>query len=191
MDPSEARQHLDIADRIVAASTRELSLKLEAPFFVVWGVAAGSVDLIYGLMLRGLAPVWTQWIGFGLLFAAVVFSIVYGRFRKRYESDEMTFLAREFLNVLWIAMGLAFIANIGGSNLFAPQGIGALYTIAASIVLFYIGLHANRRALLGGIVLVASLLVANFMPTIAEYVLAAGFYLGYAGFGLSEMFRHA
>jgi hypothetical protein len=187
MDPSEARDHLELADRIVAASTRELCLTYAAPFFIVWGIAAGTVDLIYGLILRGVAPDSTQWIGMGLLVAAVVFSAVYGRRIRAHATSAMTFLEREFLNVLWIAMAVAFVANVGAVNLFTPAAIGALYTIAASIVLFYIGLHANRRALIGGIVLIVSLVVAGFNPAYADYVLCAGFYIGYAGFGVAEL----
>lgn len=190
MDRTEAREHLEIADQIVAAATRELSLRYAARFFIVWGVAAGSVDLIYGLVLRHAAPDWTQWIGLALLVFAVAFSIVYGR-RSHDAACSMTFLEREFLNVLWIAMGVAFIANVGTQELFSPVGIGALYTIAASIVLFFIGMHANRRAIVGGIILIASLILAGAMPAYADFVLAAGFYLGYAGFGIAESLAHA
>ncbi len=186
MDRSQAREHLEMADRIVAASTRELPLRAQAIFFIVWGLAAGSTDLIYGLIGRGVAPGWTQWIAAALLFGAVAFSAVYGR-RLRSLDCGMTFLDREFLNVLWVAMAVAFIANVGGWNLFPVYGMGAIWTVAASIVLLYIGLHENRRALAGGVVLIVSLVVANFSPAAVGYVLAAGFYLGYAGFGVSEL----
>ncbi|HUY41365.1 MAG TPA: hypothetical protein VMV82_07340 [Candidatus Dormibacteraeota bacterium] len=185
MNSSEAREHLEMAERIVAASTRELSLRYAAPFFIAWGLASGTVCLIFQLIERGLVPATATWASGGLLAAAVIFSVVYARRKAR--CARLTFLQREFLNVLWIAMGVAFVSNAGGWNIFPTFGLSAIYTIAASIVLFYIGLHENRRALLGGIILLVSLVVANFMPTVVGYVLAAGFYLGYAGFGVAEL----
>jgi hypothetical protein len=192
MNRSEAREHLEMADSIVAASTRELSLRYAAPFFIVWGIAAGSVDLIYGLIQRHAAPEWAQWIGAAFLAGAVIFSAVYGS-RGRYKRS-MTFLEREYLNVLWIAMSVAFAAfaaNFGSFGFFTVTGMGAIWTIAASIVAFYIGMHANRRALAGGIVMIVSLFVAGYVPAYGEYVLCAGFYVGYAGFGVSELLTRA
>ncbi|HEY9084677.1 MAG TPA: hypothetical protein VIN40_01845 [Candidatus Tyrphobacter sp.] len=190
MEPSEAREHLEMAERIVAASTRHLSMRYAAPSFIVWGVASGTVDLIYGLIARGFVPPATQWIGAALLAGAVIFSAVYGRRTRNLECG-LTFLQREFLNVLWIAMSVAFVVMVGGWNIFPLFAMGAIWAVAASIVLFYIGLHENRRALSGGIILVGSIVIGNFMPSIVGYVLAAGFYLGYAGFGIAELLARA
>lgn len=189
MNRSEAREHLELADQIVAASTRELSLRQAAPFFVAWGLASGSTCIIYELIERGIAPASAQWVAGALLLAAVVYSIVCGRYSRA--KGGMTFLEREFLNVLWIAMGVAFVANLGGFNIFPVFGMSAIWTVAASIVLFYIGLHANRRATVGGIILIGSLIIGNFMPSFVGYALAAGFYLGYAGFGVAELLARA
>lgn len=186
MSPSEAREHLEMAERIVAASTRQLSLRCSAPFFIVWGIAAGSVDLLFGLGVRGVIPANILWVTAIPIVLAIIFSAVYGRKLRRSESG-VTFLEREFLNVLWIAMSVAFVANMGAWNVFGWYGIGANYTLAASIVLFYIGLHANRRALAGGIVMLVSLIVANFTASLGGFVLCAGFYIGYAGFGVAEL----
>jgi hypothetical protein len=185
MDSLEAREHLEMAERIVAASTRELSLRYAAPFFILWGVASGTTDLIFGLIARNAVPAAAAWVSVALLVTAVVASAVYGRWSRN--ACRLTFLQREFLNVLWIAMTVAFVTNVAGWNLFSAFGLGAIWTVAASIVLFFIGLHNNRRALMGGVVLLASLVVANFSPSIVGYVLAGGFYLGYAGFGVAEL----
>lgn len=186
MNPSEAREHLEMAERIVAASTRELSMRYAAPLFIVWGIASGSVDLIFELQAHALVPPAATFVSFGLLCAAVVVSVIYGRRAKRC-GPGLTFLQREFLNVLWIAMGVSFVTNVGGWNIFPLFALGAIWTVSASIVLLYIGMHENRRALVGGVVLLVSLVVANFMPSVVGYVLAAGFYLGYAGFGVAEL----
>lgn len=187
MNPSEAREHLEMAERIVAASTRELSLKYAAPFFIWWGLFGGTVDLLAQLNARGsVSNAVSLGVGIALLVFAIVASAVYGRSLRRAKCG-MTFLQREFLNVLWIALGCAFVSEFAGSHLFQPPGYGAVWSIAAAIVLFYIGMHANRRAIVGGIILIASLFVANYTPSLIGYILAAGFYAGYAGFGIAEL----
>jgi hypothetical protein len=187
MTPSEAREHLEMAERIVAASTRELSLKYAAPFFILWGLFGGTVDLLAQLNARGVVSnAFALAISIAILVFAIVASSVYGR-RLRRAKCGITFVQREFLNVLWIALGCAFVSEFAGSHLFQPPGYGAVWTIAAAIVLFYIGMHANRRAVVAGIILLASLFVANYTPSLIGYILAAGFYVGYAGFGVAEL----
>jgi hypothetical protein len=52
-------------------------------------------------------------------------------------------------------------------------------------------MHGNRRAQVAGILVVVSLIAANFAPpAIAGYILAAGMLGGYAGFGVSELLAH-
>jgi hypothetical protein len=187
MTPSEAREHLEMAERIVAASTRELSLKYAAPFFILWGLFGGTVDLLAQLNGLGkLSGTLTLAVSVTLLAIAIVASALYGR-HLRHSKCGMTFLQREFLNVLWISLGCAFVSNFAGSNLFQPPGYGAVWAIAAAIVMFYIGMHANRRAIVAGIILIGSIIVANYTPSLIGYILAAGFYLGYAGFGVAEL----
>jgi hypothetical protein len=49
-------------------------------------------------------------------------------------------------------------------------------------------MHGNRRAQIAGVLVLVSLVAANFVaPSIAGYVLAAGMLAGYSGFGLSEL----
>jgi hypothetical protein len=95
---------------------------------------------------------------------------------------------REFFNVLWLTLALAFVANVGAFNLFAGWGGAAIWTFTEAIVLFFIGMHGNRRAQVAGVLVVVSLVAANFVSTsIAGYVLAAGMLVGYAGFGVAEL----
>jgi hypothetical protein len=100
-------------------------------------------------------------------------------------------MQREFLNVLYLTIGLAAIANIGAYNIFAGWGPAGLWSFAESVVLLYIGLHGNRRALIAGLLVVASLIFANFAGNqSAGYVLGIGMVLGYAGFGVAELLAH-
>ncbi len=183
MDASEARDHVEMIEKIIASS----SCKLEAggEFFLVWGLLSGTINILSQLYLNGRLPLNALWGSLALVIIGVIFTAArMGYYRAR--GDRMSLLQREFLNILWLALGLAFLTDAIGFNLFAAWGQAAIWSVMAALVLFYIGMHGNRRAMLGGIVLIASIAAANFMLPSAGYILAAGMYIGYAGFGLAE-----
>jgi hypothetical protein len=123
-----------------------------------------------------------------LLIPAVVFSIWRGRNKNAYPS-RFSLVQREYFNMLWLTIGMAFVVDVAAFNIFRGWAAAAIWTFAEAIVLFFIGLHGNRRAQIGGIVMLVSLVAANFVsPALCGYVLAAGMLAGYAGFGLAEMF---
>lgn len=184
MNPSEARDHIEMVERIIATSSRKLEAGGE--FFVAWGVASAGMGLIATLVAESLLPPPAIWIGASLLLAAVVFTFFRVRFYRECGAG-MSLLQREYLNVLWLAVSLAFLMNIVGFNLFPGMGQLAIWNVAEALVLFYIGMHGNRRAQIGGIILVASIVAANFVSQYSGYILAAGVLLGYAGFGVADL----
>jgi hypothetical protein len=188
MDASEAREHLELVEKIIAVSSRKLEVGGE--FFVAWGVASAFFTSTYQLALDGRIPAaWFQWSYPVVYVAAIVFSVVRGRY-YRLHGKGMTLLQREFMNVLTLTMSLAFITDVVGFHIFTGWALAAIWTVAACIVLFFIGMHGNVRATACGILMLASLAIANFVTPIAGYALAAGFLVGYAGFGLFEMLAH-
>ena len=122
-----------------------------------------------------------------MVAAAAAYSVVHGR-GLRGRLARTSLVQREFFNVLWLTIGLAFIVNVAVFRIFAGPAAAAIWSVAEAIVLLYIGMHGNRRAQIAGLLVVVSLVVANFIdPNIAVYVLAAGMLVGYAGFGVSEL----
>lgn len=185
MNPSEAREHLEMADRIVSASTRELSLKYAGPFFIVWGLFAALVDASAEAALRGIVtPSLVVGVDVAALGAAIIFSALYGTLGRR-SKGSMSFLQREFLRAMGVTFALVFVAEFA-ARLFNGFSMSAIWSVACAIVLFFIALHGNRRALGCGIIVLVSLFVANAVHGSEGYVLAAGLLVGYAGFGLLE-----
>ena len=184
MDASKARDHVEMIERIIAASSQKLEAGGE--FFLVWGLASGTFSVITQLIMDRRLPVAAFWLSGLLGLGAVVFSIVRGRY-YRASKDRVSLLQREFLNVLYLAMGIAFIVNCIGYNIFSYWASAAIWSAMAAIVLFYIGMHGNRRAQIGGIIVIVSIAAANFASRDPGYLIAAGMYLGYAGFGLAEL----
>jgi hypothetical protein len=184
MNPSEAREHLEMVEKIIAASSRKLEVGGE--FFICWGLAGSALDLLDHLIWnQGLGQRW-YFASLPIMLAALGFSIWRGRYYRVY-AQKMSFLQREYFNVLWLAIALALVTEVAGFNLFGRFGMAAIWNVVEAIVLFYIGMHGNRRATIGGIVLVVSIALANFVPQWSVLILGAGVLLGYAGFGVADL----
>jgi hypothetical protein len=185
IDNTQAREQVEMIERILAASSQRLYAGGE--YFLVWGLYSALVAVVWQLIYNDLASYWALIVPGVALVASVVFSTLRARNISAC-SGRRSLLQREFLNVLYLTLGLAFVANFACFHLFSGWGQIAIWSFAEAVVVFYIGMHGNRRAQIAGILIIVSMAVANFVePTIAGYVLAAGMVFGYAGFGLSEM----
>jgi hypothetical protein len=185
IDAAQARDHLEMVDRILAETQPRLCSGGE--FFVIWGVVSAAITVLGKLVHEGILGVAWLWAIPIVLAAAAIFSILRGRQTRR-ALARTSLVQREFFNVLWLTLGLAFVVNVAVNNIFAGVASAAIWSIAEAIVLLYIGMHGNRRAQIAGILVVVSLVAANFAPAnVAAYVLAAGMLVGYAGFGASEL----
>jgi hypothetical protein len=190
IDTAQAREHIEMVERILAESSQRLCFGGE--FFLVWGVYSALATIVSGLVSMNRLPVSALWFLGAALVVAIAFSVVRG-VRLATNAGRKSIVQREFFNVLWLTICLAFVANFTMFNLFSGWGSAAIWSFAEAIVLLFIGMHGNRRAQLGGIVMLASLIAANFVRAGSAsaiepgYVLAAGMLLGYAGFGMAEL----
>jgi hypothetical protein len=185
IDETQAREHIAMVDRILAHSQQRLCGGGE--FFVVWGIGSAAVTTIFASVDAGVLPSNSAWWAWAVLVLCVAFSIVRSR-QNRHTVASSSLVQREFFNVLWITLGLAFVADVAAFHIFQGVAAAAIWSVAEAIVLLYIGLHGNRRALVCGVLIIVSLIVANFVSGLMPaYVLAAGMLAGYGGFGLSEL----
>jgi len=184
MDPSEAREHLDLVDRILTEADR--SMGVIGDVFLVWGVVGAAIDLAFQLALSG----WWQWLTLALIPIAITYTVVRA-IQVKNASDRLTTAGREYLNVVWVVFGLTAVAQTAGYHLFPGWSAAALWTLAAAIVTFYVGMHGNRAGMVAGFVLLASMIAASFVPAYCGWILAAGMSLGYAGFGVVAMLHDA
>lgn len=181
---AQAREHIQMVDHILSRTER--SFRVGAEFFLVWGIWGAAVTLVFQLIVSRLVPSMALAVLPIILIAAVLFSILRGRQLGRMR-DGVSLLQREFFSVLSISLGVTFVVVILGYRLFPAFSGSALWNVAAAIVLFFIASHGNRRALACGIIMIASIAAANFMPAYTGYALAAGMLFGYAGFGFSSL----
>src|SRR5450755_4569268 len=109
METSEIRDQLNVVDRVLAQADQ--TVYVGADIFLVWGLAAAFLDVTFQLRVDGrvgdpafVAP------ALGIVIA-IVYSIVRGR-ALALRSERKSNLQREFLNVLWLTMGVTAIAEI-------------------------------------------------------------------------------
>ena len=185
IDAAGARDHIEMVERILAEAQPRLCSGGE--YFIVWGIASAYVTLCVHLVSIGRVAGVAIWSTPVVLGAAVLFSILRSRALGR-TFVRTSLLQREFFNVLWLTLGLAFVANVAINRIFSGMASAAIWSVAQAIVLLYIGMHGNRRAQIAGILVVVSMIAANYaQPGLTAYVLAAGMLAGYAGFGVAEL----
>lgn len=185
LDERQAQEQIAMVDRILQQTQQRLCAGGE--FFVVWGLGSAAVTALFATVHNGMLPANAAWWAPAILIACIIFSLLRG-WRMNKTLARTSIVQREFFNVLWITIALAAISDIAAFRLFPGIASAAIWSVAEAIVLFYIGMHGNRRALIAGIVVVASMIFANFESApLSAYVLAAGMLLGYGGFGLSEL----
>jgi hypothetical protein len=185
LDAQQAREHLAMVDRILAESSQRLSFGAE--YFIVWGCYGAFATLLWQLAALHRIPPTALLAQVVVLAGAIAFTVWRGRVQKQY-AVRRSIVQREFFNVLWLTVGLACVVNVAGFNIFPGIAQAAIWSFAEAIVLFFIGMHGNRRATIAGIAVIVSMVAANFLPRAeAMYPLAAGMLLGYAGFGVAEL----
>ncbi len=147
IDAAGARDHIEMVERILAEVQPRLCSGGE--YFVVWGIAAAYITVLVHLADRGLVPVVALWSTPLVLVGAILFSILRGR-KTRSIPARTSLLQREFFNVLWLTIGMAFICNLAVYRIFNGIAASAIWSVAQAIVLLYIGMHGNRRAQVAG-----------------------------------------
>ncbi len=114
--------------------------------------------------------------------AAITTTIVYASRARR--CGRLSIIQAQYLRVLYISLCAAGVAVFSG-NIFNGWADGAIWSIAYAIPLTFIGVQGNRFALGGGVVLFASIIVANFFPHAIGIILALGMLIGYVGAGIA------
>lgn len=156
--PSE-QESLDIILKMVD-STRS-GLKENSIFFLLWGygvLAGGIIEIILLEMNNPKHPM--AWL---ILFPIALAAIFLGR-KKSKQSNVNTHL-QEFVNALWMALGISFAVV---SFLIGKHGPEAIYPVL--IVLYGIGTFVTGKSIqfkplmLGGISCWIIALIAGFSP---------------------------
>jgi hypothetical protein len=181
MEAHEAREHLEMVDRILSRAEGE-PVRLLPGLIIMWGLAAAAIDAgqqMYFSHVGGRTGLWAMNAALlaGILYSvAVTVSIFRGRSFERVSRTEAQM--GRVMGAVWFTVLVAAFAQ---PHVFAGWGGAAVWSMGAAIMMLITGFDGDRRGLAGGLVLLGSVLAANYLlPQSAGYVLAAGFIFGYA-----------
>ncbi len=190
MDAWEAREHLEMVDRILV-NAGEQPVRMIPGMLIVWGIAAAVIDAgqqLYVQHIGGHAGALAADIALlmGFLFSVGVSVSLFRNHRYERISIVEQRMART-MGAVWFTVIVAAFAQ---PHVFAGWSGAAIWTMGAAIMMLMAGFNGDRRGLIGGLVLLASVLIANYAtPYAPGYVLAGGFILGYAVPGVLYLFK--
>ena len=185
MDAREAREHLEMVDRILERAEQPRMFRPFAPVYIVIGVAAAALMAGAQLDLDGHGyGVSTAGAVLMLLGYAYLAWTMFAAHRGAERVSESDVRWGRTCGAVWLAV---FIAAFAQPHLFAGWGGAAIWSLGGAIQMLLIGFFGDRRALAGGILLAISMPAANWSPA-PGYVLAGGFLLGYVVPSIFKLF---
>lgn len=189
MDPLEASDRIAMVDRILA--TADQSLRIRGTLFLFWGIAGAVLDLTIQAALTWQSALrWWWWLPVAVVYvAAIVAQVLYVRHYRRL--GRLNLLEMYFVRLIGISSFVAAVGCFGGWNVFLGWPQAAIWSLCLAIPLLFVGVQGHRYALAGGVVLLASIVVASFTPQAVGLSLAVGLLIGYAGAGVAFEVQNA
>lgn len=190
MDAREAREHLEMVDRILV-NAEDRPVKMIPGLLIVWGIAAAIIDAgqqIYVQHIGGNAGVLAADLAL-LIGILCSIGVTVSLFRNhRYE--RISIVEQRMARTMGAVWFTVIVAAFAQPVVFAGWGGAAVWSMGGAIMMLMAGFNGDRRGLVGGLILLASVLIANYAtPHVPGYALAAGFILGYAVPGVLYLFQ--
>lgn len=181
MDTREAREHLEMVDRILAKADEE-PVRMIPGFIVAWGLAAAVMDAGQQMYASHVGGNFGLWATYAALVLGIVYSVGSSFALMRGDCYErMSVLERRMGATIGAVWFTVLVAAFAQPHVFAGWGGAAVWSMGAAIMMLMVGFEGDRRGLAGGLILLASVLAANYLfAHTAGYALATGFILGYA-----------
>ena len=188
MDSREAREHLEMVDEILRQGERSRSWSCKELGVSLCAIGAGAalINLAQQLGSLGTADARLTIAGGVFLLAGVAYMIASLALSRR--NAQRLSLADirtgRVMSAVWLSV---FVAAFCQPHLLPGWSASAIWSLGGAISLLANGFFGDRRALGGGLALLASMVVANYIPAITGYALAAGFAVGYVLVGISYL----
>lgn len=185
MDAREAREHLQMVDRILANAEPGDFWRPYPRLLVSIGIGAALIDA--GAQIASKTGSQAMSIAGVVLIIGSWIYLAWITIQARRDANRMSISQTRMgsaIQSVWLAVIVAAFAQ---PHLFSGWASAAIWSLGAAIQMFIIGFAGDRRAMLAGVVLLASMIVANYMRGAEGYTLAGGFILGYVVPGLLYM----
>ncbi|GAC1359011.1 MAG: hypothetical protein NVSMB31_19370 [Vulcanimicrobiaceae bacterium] len=152
--------------------------------YIIWGIVGGGTDVLTQIVVIQNGAPSLLWLSAVLMLAAVGFMIWDGM--RKAHSQRRGLLDRHIGMVFIISWVVSLVVMMFANHIFAYWAQGAIWSLMFGAAMMYTGsLARSRISFSGGVILIASILAANFTPHYVGYVLAAGFLAGMGGAGVA------
>ncbi|HET6895640.1 MAG TPA: hypothetical protein VFH72_09705 [Candidatus Baltobacteraceae bacterium] len=190
MDANEARDHLEMVDRILA-NAGDRPVRIIPGLLIVWGLAAAIIDAgqqLYMQHIGGEAGMKAADIALLIgMISSIGVSVWLWR-NHRYE--RISIVEQRMARTMGAVWFTVIVSAFAQPVVFAGWGGAAVWSMGGAIMMLMAGFNGDRRGLVGGLILLASVLIANYVtPHAPGYALAAGFIMGYALPGVLYQFK--
>jgi hypothetical protein len=176
MDAREAREHLEMVDRILTRVEPPKNYRPWSWALIVIGLAAALIETGAQMNLDGYGPLAIE-AGAALMVGGYIY-MVWVSFSSRRNAERMPAgeaRVGKACSAVWLAVIIAFWAQ---PHIFGQWAAGAVWNLGGAIQMLMFGFFGDRKSLIGGLLLAFSIPAANYAPE-PGYVLAGGFLLGY------------
>ena len=142
------------------------------------------MNCVAQLIIFHTAPQSIAILAIAALLAAIVWTIVWVR-RLRGSADRQTLLDRQIFVAFTIAWIVALVVQLGAFQIFTQWAQAAIWSVMEGAAMLSVGVLARNRPVLGGgVILLLSVVAANFAVGIPGFLLAIGDLIGMAGAGV-------
>src|SRR5579872_6409883 len=176
MDAREAREQLEMVDRILSRAEPPKGHRPWTWALVVLGIAAALLEVGSQVSRDGHGNAVIE-AGAGLMAAGYLYMIWVAVVSKRNAGRLPAGEARigKASAAVWTAIFIAFWAQ---PHIFSDWALGAIWNVGGAIQMLMFGYFGDRRAFIAGLLIALSIPAANWSPQ-PGYVLAGGFIVGY------------
>jgi hypothetical protein len=181
LDVVQAEDHLQMVDRILARVDEPLSVNGWP--FLIWGVNGAVVNIVVQLVVfEHHASSLFGIVGVALAIAVILMVFLLRSIRTR---GRRGLLDRHIGKLFLVASVVALIATLLGDHIFTNWAQAAIWSLIYGVTMMCCAsLVRSRVVFVGGAILIASIVAANYSPHYVGYILAFGNLSGMAAAGI-------
>ena len=124
---------------------------------------------------------WIVGVGFIVALANQIILLV----RLSRSRESRTWMGKQIGRMFGATFGTAMVLGYGAPQIFGGWAIAVLFSAAAIIAMLFIAQQGDRKAGIAALVMIVSVIAANWIEPLRGYILAAGWIFGYAGLGVA------
>lgn len=178
MDAHEAREHIEMVDRILdRAERKRLRFRPWASLLITFGIGAAMAEAGWQWALNGGPPTLIR-IGAAIIVLGYVYMIAASIYERRSgvcDTVEEQFKGR-IIGAVWLCIIVSAFAQ---PHIFSSWANAAIFNVGSAIQMMIVGFTGDRRSTAAGVVILVSLIAANIFSAYTGYILAAGMIFGY------------